>query len=432
MDPIDSKRSYLFAMWEGGGNVPPMLSLARKLIERGHTVRWLGDGCQAEEVYGIGADFSSWTRAPHRADRDNASDFLRDYEAANPVEQFALLRDRLMIGPAGLHAQDLIEALREQPADALVSSEMLFGAMLAAEQTGTPLVLVGSQLSIFPVPGIPPLGSGLPPARDEAMRVLQAEIAGQGMALMNQALPALNAARAQLGLAALEHVGAQAAVARRYLLLTSRAFDFPATELPPHLRYVGPELEDPTWSAPWQSPWSEQDSRPLVLVAFSTTFQDQAAAVARTVAALNALRIRGLVTLGPALTEAPIAATEAVRAVASAPHSAVLPHSSVVVTHGGHGTVMRALVAGVPLLILPMGRDQHDNAIRVTERGAGLQLPAMATEQEIRMAIEQLLSEPRYREAARRLGDSIRAEAARSSAVAELEAAATRTAARAA
>ena len=62
----------------------------------------------------------------------------------------------------------------------------------------------------------------------------------------------------------------------------------------------------------------------------------------------------------------------------SAPHDTVMQEVSLVISQGGHGTVNRALVNGVPLLILPMGRDQGDNAARVASKGAGLRLPPAA------------------------------------------------------
>src|SRR5207248_8948080 len=59
-----------------------------------------------------------------------------------------------------------------------------------------------------------------------------------------------------------------------------------------------------------------------------------------------------------------------VHVCASAPHSELLKQAAVVVTHAGHGTVIRALAAGVPLVCMPMGRDQNENAARVVFRGA--------------------------------------------------------------
>src|SRR5204862_434107 len=65
-------------------------------------------------------------------------------------------------------------------------------------------------------------------------------------------------------------------------------------------------------------------------------------------------------------------------AVGSAPHRAVLPSARLVVAHGGHGTTMKALACGVPLLTVPLGRDQADIAARVVEAGAGLRLSPSA------------------------------------------------------
>ena len=88
---------------------------------------------------------------------------------------------------------------------------------------------------------------------------------------------------------------------------------------------------------------------------------------------------------------------------------------SLVVTHGGHGTVSRALSHGLPLLVMPMGRDQGDIAARVEASGVGLILAPTATEAEIAAAISRLVEEPQFRAAARRLGDIVAAEMGKSS-----------------
>jgi UDP:flavonoid glycosyltransferase YjiC (YdhE family) len=95
---------------------------------------------------------------------------------------------------------------------------------------------------------------------------------------------------------------------------------------------------------------------------------------------------------------------------------------SLVVTQGGHGTVNRALINGLPLLVLPLARDQAANAARVEEKGAGLRLDPNAPEEEIASAVNRLLKEPHFRVAARRLGDAIRADIDGSTLVSELEA----------
>ena len=76
----------------------------------------------------------------------------------------------------------------------------------------------------------------------------------------------------------------------------------------------------------------------------------------------------------------------------------------------------------MPLLVVPMGRDQLDNATRVTERGAGLQLGQDAEPEAIAEAVRRLLDEPAFAEHAAQLGARIREDAAGDAAVAELEA----------
>jgi UDP:flavonoid glycosyltransferase YjiC (YdhE family) len=89
----------------------------------------------------------------------------------------------------------------------------------------------------------------------------------------------------------------------------------------------------------------------------------------------------------------------------------VLPHTAVVVTHAGLGTVMAALIHGVPLLCLPMGRDQGVNSERVVACGAGRTISRDATSEEIRSAISDVLDSPKYRQRARRMAGIIKREA---------------------
>ncbi len=98
-----------------------------------------------------------------------------------------------------------------------------------------------------------------------------------------------------------------------------------------------------------------------------------------------------------------------------------MKEASLVINHGGHGTVMRALLSRVPMLIIPHGRDQNDNAIRVTHRGAGLSLMPDASVEAIRHAAERILSDPSFAAAAKPLGDRVAADAANSQVVEELE-----------
>src|SRR5262249_27225444 len=155
-------------------------------------------------------------------------------------------------------ATNIANELRRAPADVLVADFLLPGALAAAEASGVPAAaLVHGVYKHRPAPGLPPFGTGFLPARG-SLGVLRDALyrAGIHWLYRRAALPALNAARWQLGLAALRSPFEQYDRALRVLLLTSVAFDFPARHLPPKVRYVGTPLDDagaPAWDSPWSA-----------------------------------------------------------------------------------------------------------------------------------------------------------------------------------
>lgn len=421
---MSEKLNFLLTTWEGGGNVTPALEVARKLIARGHDVRVMSEECNRPESEAAGARFVSWRRAPSRQDRAPGSQTCRDWAAQSPEDAFVgVIRD-VWCGPSLAYAQDVIEELGREPADLVVTCEVLFGVMAGCESLGQKFALLCPNISLSPLPGVPPLGPGFAPARNEQERAIHAEIRKAVVGLFDSGLPSHNATRAALGLAPLDHLLDQFQAATVELLATSRAFDFAAESLPANVRYVGPQIGDPHWARPWVSPWPASDSRPLIAVGFSTTFQNHAGVLQNVIDALAALPVRVLVTLGGSIKPQDLRPSENSVLVESAPHSAVMSDAAAVVTHGGHGTVMRALLSRVPMLVIPHGRDQNDNAVRVTERGAGLSLRPSASVDEIRQACQRLLSEPSFRAAAKQLGDRVAAERDGSTVVEELESAA--------
>src|SRR4029078_2689646 len=141
----------------------------------------------------------------------------------------------------------------------------------------------------------------------------------------------------------------------------------------------------------------------------------------RATTALKELPVRGLVTTGRAIPVESIHATANVTVVERAPHSEVLKHASAIVTHAGHGTVIKALAAGVPVVALPLGRDQLDNAARVVHHGGGRELKPEASSEAIARAVRRLLEERSFAAGAQRLAAEIASETAEDLAVEELE-----------
>jgi len=408
-----SARTYLFALTEAGGTVPPEVGVARRLVERGHTVTVLADDSMADEARATGAVFLPWSASP-------AGEF-RDWELRTPTSLARGMSDRMITGPAPGQAADTTSAIDALQPDLVLTSFMGVGAMIAAEARGVPFDVLIPNIYPLPSPGAPPLGTGLPPGRGPLGRMRDRAVnAGTVRLIDTYALAPINELRSERGLDPIVHTWDQMHRARRMLVLTSAAFDFPAA-VPENVRYVGPILDDPAWAAgeAWTPPAGEG---PLVLVAMSSTFQNHVECLQRIADALGSLPVRGLVTTGPAVSPDAIRAPANVTVIATAPHREVLPEADLVVTHGGHGTVIKALAAGLPLVILHHGRDQPGNAVRVTARGAGIAVSRRASSRAIAKAVAEVLDHPAYREAAAELGRAIAHDAAGTALLDELEA----------
>lgn len=414
-------KHYLFAMWEGGGNVPPMLGVARGLVARGHSVTVLGDPTIRDEAERFSCRFLPWRRAPHRTTLRSQDDLMRDWEVKSQLDMLRRYRDRFITTPAPLYAADTLDAIDAVSPDVVVPEYTLFGAIMAAEKRGLPVAAIVPNIWPLPAPGAPPFGPGFLPARSFLGRTRDAVFSKLVLSIFDAALPALNETRAQLGLPPLAAFFDQALRCDALLVLSSAAFDFSSPFVPANVRYVGPVLDDPQWVEPWTPPWPSDNRDPLVLVGFTTTFQNQGAALRNVVAALADMRVRALVTVGEMLADDEVHSAGPVVVVRSAPHREVLSHASALITHCGHGTTLKALAAGVPMLCMPMGRDQNDTAARVVHSGAGLRLKPNASSPQITRAVTELLQDARFRTNAQRSSQAIAGELKRADVVAELE-----------
>lgn len=420
---------FLFVMIEGGGNVPAQMSVVRRLAKRGHEVHVLADSAIESEARNVGATFHPFVRAPHQNMRDRNQDRVKDWEAKTPMGQFARVADHLFFGPAEDYARDLLEHVERLRPDALAVDILSIGAMAGAEKSGVPTAAMFHMPYSVPIEGVTPLGMGFQPAKGPLGRLRDRFFKWMLFRTFDAGLDRLNAARANIGVGPLANVFDQFMVFPRTLVLASKEFDFVPPNPPPDVRWVGAQLDDPGWVEPWSPPWKDDDDdakQPLVLVSLGSTYQKQEATFASLVAALATLPVRALVTTGGQLDPESLPEHPNVTVVSSAPHAAVLPHASLVVCHGGHGTVMKALAHGVPVVCVPFGRDQKDNGARLVRANAGVVVSPSASAGRFAKIIASALADSALREGAKRMQAIVEEDTKRDEAVAELEALALR------
>jgi UDP:flavonoid glycosyltransferase YjiC (YdhE family) len=376
----------LMVTWQAGGGSTPAIGLGRLLASHGHRVRIVAPAAYADRVTAAGC-----IPRPLPAGAEFDPSLGRRMEEQVPFLLGLFFGLEL---PAAV-AQEL----HAEPADVLVVDYLLRAVASLGEQLDIPHVLLIH--TIFPFHGV---------AADEAALRREYEL--------------FNAARTEMGLAPFP-VGPDTvtiALTRRaagtIVCLPHELDRWP--DPPAGVVHAGPIFEEGP-AADWQSPWSNDDTRPLVAVSMGTTYMGHGELLGRVAEGLSDLDARVLILTGHELAPSEVAVREGVVVEGYVPHAAVLPGASLVVTHAGTGTLMAAFSAGVPVVCIPLGRDQPDNARRVEELGLGTVLSAEATASEIRQSVENALQSASLRDAALEMAAAIDAYSGGSLALGLLE-----------
>lgn len=336
----------LLVTWAGGGNVGPALALAARLTARGHDVRAIGSEPLTPRFEAIGVEYRS--RAP-----------LTEWD------------------PTSL-ADDVRDAAR--PCDLVVADHMLPASLCGAEAAGLPVIALVHTLYAA--------------NRDGAGGLVSMGMAGS--------LDTVDDVRRGLGLPSVPSFGALLDRAASVMVTCPEQLDTDGHRAS-NVRYVGALLEPAGPDDGWRPPGVD-DGRPLVVASLGTTPMDELPVVRRVVAGLAAAPVRGLVTLGEHLDPVDVGAPgDGVHLSGYVRHAAVLPWASAVVTHAGLGTILAALAAGLPLVCLPLGREQPANAEAVVRAGAGIALPADAPADVVAAAVRRAVSDFELRAGAARL-----------------------------
>nr|WP_216326586.1 nucleotide disphospho-sugar-binding domain-containing protein [Deinococcus aestuarii] len=390
------------------GHVLPLLPIARELLARGHEVRWYTGRKYADRVRALGAEVEPFVHARDYDDAAFGATFPgRDDRAGLRQIQFDL--EHVFLGQVEGQLHDLRAVARRWPPDAVLAEQTMSAALLLEELGGPPVALLG----ILPL-GIPsrdtaPFGLGLrpdasPPGRwrNRALRLLADRV------VFGRATRQLGAVCRRLGLPPRPFAPP---VAPRLMLQPSvPGFEYPRSDLPRHLHFVGPLFPPAPPDVPPPAWWPEVvvGGRPVVLVTQGTLATRAGELIVPTLRGLageDLLVVAAGVRDPAELGELPGNA----RVAPFLPFAALLPHVAVYVTNGGYGGVQQALAHGVPVVAAGTTEDKAEVAGRVEYAGVGLNLRTNAPPPgQVRGAVRSLLGESPFRRRARELGAELR------------------------
>jgi len=349
----------------GRGHLYPLTPILDELHRRGHEIALRTLASQVPAMRARGFDTAPVSDRVEAITHD-------DWRAGNP--RAALGRAvRTFARRAEHDAPDLRKAIDELRPDAVLVDINAWGALAVAEAWAGPWAMYCS----YPLPirsrDVPPFGPGLPPARGPLGRVrdrlLRPILSGT---LERAMIPPINRIRADLGLPPHHRVDDMFARVPLLFYLTAEPFEYPRSDWPDNVVMVGPCA----WEPPADPPdWLHGIDRPIVLVTTSSEFQDDARLVQVALQALADEPVAVVATL-PSGDPARLRVPANAHVTPFIPHRRVLERAACAITHGGMGATQKALAQGVPVCVVPFGRDQLEVARRVEIARAGTRLPA--------------------------------------------------------
>jgi UDP:flavonoid glycosyltransferase YjiC (YdhE family) len=360
------------------GHAFPMIALGRALAERRHDVT-----------------LQTWKRWQEHVEREGLT-----FAAAPEYQVFPSGPEPLDFYEAVVHAsRETLPLVRDARPDVVVADILTLAPALAAELAGVrcatliPHVYPHSEAH-FPIYS---LGARLPRSGlgREAWRRAQRPV-NRGLELGRAEL---NGTRARLGLEPLQrvHGGISAELA---LVATFPQLEYPRS-WPAHAHVVGPLM----WEPPADDVEPPPGSDPLVLVAPSTAQDPEHRLLRATLEGLAKAPVRVLATWNRRLPPVPLRVPDNARVVEWVRYSRTMPECDVVVCHGGHGTLSRALACGCAVVAAPAVGDMNENAARLDWAGAGVRVPRrFVSPRVLRLAVARALGEGSIRARARELG----------------------------
>ena len=404
-------RRILFTLWPFTGHLLPQLSIAQALRERGHEVAFYSGPAVRSIVEEHGFTFFAF----EHLDQERGFATMRAVDIGDRRSRpgggrmVRLLRDWL-VETIPDQLADLRSLMARWSPDVIATDLSLWGPIaVLPELDPTPVALSSTFMGpLIPGPDAPAFGFGLRPPRGPVDRVIARLLTAATEAAGRPVRRRLDEIRAAYGLPPLgESVNRLTARMPLYLVGNIRELDYGRADLPSSVHYVGNCIWYPDGEATARWLQSIPRARPWVAVAESTLASGDPFLLRTAAEALADAPVEVILTAGSDRD------LNHLGAAAHAPnihvarwlsHGELLPHCSALVTVGGKATLLAAMDAGVPAVVVPTTWDKPDNARRITEAGAGLRLPARrCTATTLRSAVLRVLDDVRYRDGARRV-----------------------------
>ncbi len=366
----------LFTTHPAAGHFHPQVPLAEALVAAGHEVAFACSPAYRDTIEATG--FRCFPCGLDWLEAEAARTFPRLLDIPAGREQAIWFAANIFAGAtARALAADVLTHAAAWPPDVIVRDPIEFGGYAAAERLGIPHATGGT-------------GWLIPAARRRA-------VIG----------PHLAALRREHGLPD----DPDLATLDRYLGLVFQPpwFLGPDDHVPPTTHFLRPAIFDRSGDEALPAWVATLPARPTVYATLGTISNRTPGLFAAILAALRDEPVNLILTVGRNQDPADFGPQPAhVRIARYVPQTLLLPRCDLVVTHGGFNTTMAALDRGLPVVAIPLGADQPQNAARCAALGIGRVVgPDERTPEAIRAAVREVLADVTYRRNAERRRDEL-------------------------
>jgi len=403
------------------GHVNPALVIARKLVQSGHEVRVYTGAKFKAKVEAAGAQYVPMNRA-YDYDDSNYNVAFPERAKLNGLNQIKFDFKHVFIEQMAGQVEDLRELFKTWKPDVVLSDPAFAGAMVLYEKREISAWSVFN-ISVLGLPSrdVPPFGLGMMPDYSAIGKLKNRMLSFMATNVIFRDVNAFlreNLAKAGLPPRPFSPMFSP----MLYLQPTVAAFEYPRTDLPESVHFIGPLL--PELKGNFQTPswWDEvvNNSKPVVLVTQGTVATQVDELIAPTIQALANENVLVVATADPAALKIPVPSN--VRMEKFIPFDQLMPHVDVMVTNGGYGGVTFALSQGVPVICAGNTEDKPEVGNRAAYTGVGINLKTnRPTPEQVANAVKTILNDRQYQVNAEQMKVEFAKQDAAAAAVALIE-----------